>query len=134
MSYQTDQRHGAGRATSATVSIIVAILTLGYMLPWAIAANRGLRNSAGIFWLNLLTGWTLIGWVAALVMAALRHQIVPVPTYIPGVQPAAPLPEDRCVQCPADRLRRRLRLGAPGYPSAYCSTASGTMAEPAVRR
>ena len=54
------------------VAIIVAIASGLYMLPWAIAALRDVRHW-GVFWVNLLLGWTIIGWVIALVMA-LRSQ------------------------------------------------------------
>ena len=54
------------------VAVIVAILTAGYMLPWAIAAVRDVPHW-GVFWLNLLLGWTIVGWIIALVMS-LRAQ------------------------------------------------------------
>lgn len=60
----------------ATAAWLVALLSLGYMLPWAIAATRGKINSGAIFWLNLLLGWSVIGWVIALVMALSAHQVV----------------------------------------------------------
>jgi hypothetical protein len=53
---------------------VLAVLTLGYFLPWAIAATRGKSNSLTIFLVNLLLGWTLIGWIAALVMACMAHR------------------------------------------------------------
>lgn len=68
----TDKR---GHPVSATISIILAIVTLGYFLPWMIAALRGKSNHWSVFWLDLLLGWTLIGWVAALVMSVLPHRI-----------------------------------------------------------
>jgi len=40
-----------------------------YFLPALIAANRDHKNSTSITVLNLFLGWTLIGWVAALVWA-----------------------------------------------------------------
>ncbi len=58
--------------TTKVVAIIVAILTGLYMLPWAIAAVRDVRHWS-VFWVNLLLGWTIIGWIVALVMA-LRAQ------------------------------------------------------------
>jgi len=58
------------------VAWLVALLSAGYMLPWAIAATRGKINSGAIFWLNLLLGWSIIGWVIALVMALSAHQVV----------------------------------------------------------
>ena len=54
------------------VAIVVAILTAGYMLPWAIAAVRDVRHWS-VFWINLLLGWTIVGWIWALVMS-LRAQ------------------------------------------------------------
>jgi hypothetical protein len=54
------------------VAIIVAILTAGYMAPWAIAAVRDVRHWS-VFWVNLLLGWTIVGWIIALVMS-LRAQ------------------------------------------------------------
>lgn len=56
-----------------TVHIVIAwvsaVLTLGYFLPWAVAATRQKSNTLAIGLLNFLAGWTLIGWIAALVMS-----------------------------------------------------------------
>jgi cytochrome c biogenesis protein CcdA len=38
-----------------------------YFLPTIVAASRGHHNRSAIFMLNLLTGWTFVGWVAAFV-------------------------------------------------------------------
>jgi cell division protein FtsW (lipid II flippase) len=38
-----------------------------YMLPSLIAFARGHNNLGAIFMLNLLLGWTFVGWAAALV-------------------------------------------------------------------
>jgi hypothetical protein len=64
----------AARSWTVTkvVAVIVAILTAGYMLPWAIAAVRDVPHWL-VFWINLLLGWTIIGWIVALVMS-LRAQ------------------------------------------------------------
>ena len=40
-----------------------------YFLPSVIAAARSKRDLVSIFVLNLLLGWTAIGWVVALVWA-----------------------------------------------------------------
>ncbi|MEO5852090.1 MAG: superinfection immunity protein [Nocardioides sp.] len=69
----TDQR---GRPVSSVVAIVVAILTGGYMLPWAIAAVRGNANTGRVFWVNLLLGWTVIGWIVALVMSIREHRVL----------------------------------------------------------
>jgi hypothetical protein len=39
------------------------VLSLAYFLPSIIAHNK--RNAGAIFVLNLLTGWTVIGWIIA---------------------------------------------------------------------
>lgn len=64
------------RPISATTAWLAAILTLGYMVPWAVAATRGKSNHWAIMWLNILLGWSLIGWVVALFMALNSHNIV----------------------------------------------------------
>lgn len=69
----------AGRPfqTSTTVkviSVIAAILTGGYMLPWAIAAVRDLRSHVGVGMVNLLLGWTIVFWIVALVMSLRRKR------------------------------------------------------------
>jgi fumarate reductase subunit D len=66
------------RTNSAEVAIawVITVLTLGYMLPWAVAATRGKSNSMAVALVNFLLGWTFIGWVVALVMACTSHQVV----------------------------------------------------------
>jgi hypothetical protein len=66
-----------GTNVQAIVAWVLTALTLGYFLPWAIAATRGKTNSAAIGVLNLLLGWTFIGWIVALVMACGAHQVAP---------------------------------------------------------
>ncbi len=65
------------RTNGAEVAIawILTVLTLGYMLPWAIAATRGKSNSWAVGLVNFLLGWTFIGWIVALVMACTAHQV-----------------------------------------------------------
>lgn len=64
------------RPVSSLVAIVVAVVTAGYMLPWAIAAVRGNRNTWSVFWVNLLLGWTVVGWVVALVMSIREHRVL----------------------------------------------------------
>lgn len=63
------------RCSTAHVVIawILAVGTSFYLLPWAIAATRNRPNVASVALVNILLGWTLIGWVAALVMACGRN-------------------------------------------------------------
>jgi len=57
------------------VAVIVAIATAGYMAPWAVAAVRDVKHW-GVFWINLLLGWTIIGWIVALVMSLRAQRLV----------------------------------------------------------
>lgn len=58
------------------VAWVITVMTLGYMLPWAVAASRGKSNALPVALVNFFVGWTLIGWVVALVMACGAHQVV----------------------------------------------------------
>lgn len=46
---------------------IAAAATLGYLLPWALGVQRNLPRHRSLFWLNLLLGWTGIGWILAMI-------------------------------------------------------------------
>jgi hypothetical protein len=50
-------------------AVLLTILSLFYFLPFAIAFHKKRANSGAIFALNLFLGWSLIGWVIALVWA-----------------------------------------------------------------
>ena len=65
------------RSWTATkiVAVVVAVLTAGYMAPWAVAAVRDVRHWS-VFWINLLLGWTVIGWIWALVLALRSQRLV----------------------------------------------------------
>jgi len=47
--------------------LFLAFLLLIYIVPTIVAFKRDKRNRIAIFVLNILLGWTLIGWVVALV-------------------------------------------------------------------
>jgi Superinfection immunity protein len=49
--------------------IVLAFLLVIYLFPWGLAASRHHPQAGAIFALNLLLGWTLLGWVGALVWA-----------------------------------------------------------------
>lgn len=40
-----------------------------YLIPVIVASNRNHKHADAILALNLMTGWTVIGWVASLVWA-----------------------------------------------------------------
>jgi hypothetical protein len=49
--------------------IVVTVLLALYFLPTIVAALGHKRKTGAIFVLNLLLGWTLLGWVGSLVWA-----------------------------------------------------------------
>lgn len=57
----------AGKSTQIIIVWILALCTLGYLLPGAIATTRGCHKSVSIWLVNILVGWTIIGWIAALI-------------------------------------------------------------------
>ena len=64
--------------TTKVIALIVAILTGGYMAPWAVAAIRDVPHRS-VFWINLLLGWTIIGWIVALVMSLRAQKVIITP-------------------------------------------------------
>jgi len=57
-------------------AVLIALLSLFYFLPFAIAFYRKRANTGAIFALNLFLGWSLIGWVVALVWALKEENVV----------------------------------------------------------
>ena len=47
----------------------LAVISLLYFLPLAIAFSRGHKDTGAILVVDLFLGWTLVGWVVALVWA-----------------------------------------------------------------
>jgi len=61
-------------------TLVFLVAGLLYLLPTFIAAVRRHRNSYAIFGVNLLLGWTAVGWLVALVwsfVGAARDQRAP---------------------------------------------------------
>ena len=73
-----------------------------YFLPSWIGTKK--RNSTSIFLLNLLLGWSVVGWVVALVWATTKEES---PIAPPPLAPDAPTVAPRL---PADPNARAARL------------------------
>ena len=59
---------------AATVSAIISLLAIGaavvlYLLPAIVARQRNTPGIRFIVVINILVGWTFVGWVVALAMA-----------------------------------------------------------------
>lgn len=63
------------RAVHPVVSIGLAVVSFGYLAPWAVAAQRGKTNHVTVLMINVLAGWTIIGWFVALTMACWPHRV-----------------------------------------------------------
>jgi hypothetical protein len=97
--------HGAlgGAAAVTTFLCIAGASLIVYFVPAIIAADRRHRQATAIFFLDLFLGWSLLGWVAALVWACTN----PVEVSVSGPTHAAPAPaaaapgvgEKACPRC-----------------------------------
>jgi hypothetical protein len=86
----------AGAAVGVGVILAVAL----YMLPTIIGAMRKVVNVGSVFAINLLLGWTLIGWAVALAMALRTNP----PHAYPQMWTAPPAPGSA------------MGYGTPSYP------------------
>ena len=65
------------------VTVLVFVL---YFLPTLMARRRHHHQSGAIFVLNLFLGWTLLGWVIALAMAASTVKAAPKEPNLPNTR------------------------------------------------
>lgn len=52
--------------------LLVVLIFAIYFLPTLIAFLRQHKNKLAIFLLNLLLGWTVLGWVVSLVWSVMK--------------------------------------------------------------
>jgi hypothetical protein len=50
----------------------LGLIAAVYFLPSMVALARRHRNGSAVFLLNLLAGWTVIGWVISLIWATIK--------------------------------------------------------------
>lgn len=65
--------------------ITLSIAAVVYLIPSIVAALRGHRNLLPVMVVNVLLGWTLVGWVVAMVWSLLARPEIDVrePRYVP---------------------------------------------------
>jgi len=82
--------------------MFVLVLVL-YVFPAGTASSRGHRDAPAIWALNLLLGWTVIGWIIALVWAFTAPRVEIQIRQVPGafcIHCGAPrAPGHFCIQC-----------------------------------
>ena len=66
-----------GKIVDWTGLIVWSVATLIYFVPTIIAFSADHRQRVAICALNLVAGWTLIGWVVALVWSLMRERPQP---------------------------------------------------------
>lgn len=72
--FATDEKSEAAAPTDSSAStfatlVCCAIVLFCYFIPTLVAAIRGHQQALAIFVLNLLLGWSGLGWVLALIWA-----------------------------------------------------------------
>lgn len=65
-----------GQYVGLGVAILAALLL--YMLPTVVATGRQHHQTGSVFAVNLLLGWSIIGWAVAMAMAMSAHRQSPV--------------------------------------------------------
>lgn len=86
----------------APIHWLVVLVVIGlYFLPYIVAASNKKQNSAAIGALNFFLGWTVVGWVVALVWAMSKDASQPAPQVHVNVPTPAPLPgaQKKCPDC-----------------------------------
>jgi hypothetical protein len=69
----------AAHGDSGLFLFLVLIACIMYFLPAIIAGSRHHSNASAITVLNLLLGWTILGWIAAMVWAHTDNVKAPQP-------------------------------------------------------
>jgi hypothetical protein len=100
--------------------VILLFLFIGlYFLPTIVAGSSHKRNTGAIFVLNLLLGWTVVGWIIAIVWAS-TTDVQPVTVIQQTAPPAVQqLPAAFCTKCGV--------YSPPG--SAFCNRCGGGLGE-----
>jgi hypothetical protein len=58
------------------MKLMIGLLVVTYLLPTFIAGFRNHPNGWAVLWVNVFFGWTIVGWVVALLWA-----VAPIETY-----------------------------------------------------
>jgi hypothetical protein len=79
-----------GHGDMMGAGVMMVVMILGYVLPTIIAGSRNIPNAGAVAVINILLGWTCLGWIVALAMS------------VGGTPPTAPVawPQPATKRCP----------------------------------
>jgi len=81
--------------------LLIAVSLFIYFIPYIVATQNKKQNAGAIGALNFFLGWTLVGWVVALVWAMSKDANVPQPAPpVMATYPAPPLATPAQEKCP----------------------------------
>jgi len=83
-------------------ALLVVVVSIGiYFIPYILAKQNKKQNAGAIGALNFFLGWTLVGWVVALVWAMSKdaNVVQPAPPVM-ATSPAPPLATPAQRKCP----------------------------------
>jgi Superinfection immunity protein len=128
------------RCSTAHVVIawVLAAVTGFYLLPWAISATRSRTNVGTTALVNLFLGWTLIGWVVALVMACgserpvvvVQHLYAAPPQHLYAAPPQHPYAAPPQPLYTAPSSPPAVQPALPAAPAEHDRRAEPTMVDP----
>ncbi|ATN99064.1 TPA: superinfection immunity protein [Klebsiella pneumoniae] len=68
--------------------IVLIFAIIIYVLPGVIASSREHKNATAIWVLNIVLGWSFLGWIAALVWSFTNPGVVKLEPQVLGVESA----------------------------------------------
>lgn len=60
----------AADGDSSSGFLLLALAAARYFLPTIIATNRKVNAAGALFFINLIFGWTVLGWIVCIIWAA----------------------------------------------------------------
>ncbi|MFS7512166.1 superinfection immunity protein [Klebsiella pneumoniae] len=89
--------------------IVLIFAMIIYVLPGVIASSREHKNSTAIWVLNIVLGWSFLGWIAALVWSFTNPGVVKLEPQVFGVESAGPGSVGDTKKCPycAETIKKK---------------------------
>ncbi len=76
--------------TTVALTVLTAVAVAMYLLPVLVGWFRHVPDIGSVAVINLLLGWTLVGWVVALALALRTVHSAPVIQVVQNLSPAPP--------------------------------------------